>query len=590
MPNTFPCPYCGYSTPEGSKFCQGCGKNLAQAPVQTVIPASAGTAAAAAPAPIVIGCACGFPNPPDSKFCQGCGKRLEAAEPVPVSSVAPSQPAAVAPESQAIPAAAPVPIASGCACGFQNPPDSKFCQGCGKKLGDAAASVSTAAPAPVATAVAVAPAEASNPAQAGSTVASTPAEAPIPVPTSSTAAPEPSATPAPVATSVPAPMSAAVPAPTAGSAASAAATAPALATAASAPAPVAEAAVAAAPAPASQGVAPAPASASVSQEVSSAPASTPQPVANTAEPAPAVPAKAEVPDTAPSAAQLCPSCSASLIPGAKFCQKCGTTVTAGTSTSAAPPQPADMPFPAATSGNVDQIFVPQQRSSKGPAVLVVLLLLVLGGLGWAAWNFFSGSADVTVTASEQRIRVAPGETVALQASVSGSKDTDVVWSLDEGKSAGQLIPAGVSMVGGTFQATANYTAPQTSGTYHIIAASHANSRRKVSIEAVVGEAGVGASLRNTVSAQIVGTWQWPKPQDDLTMQIDTDGSIGLTSSSQPGNVTRGTYKFTDDSHVEINLNGDIRKWQILSSDVNSFRVMSESREGVSAMTFTRVSR
>ena len=52
------CPSCGFDSPDGARFCAGCGAGLTP------------------------GCpACGFAVQPDHQFCTACGHRLAAAPP-----------------------------------------------------------------------------------------------------------------------------------------------------------------------------------------------------------------------------------------------------------------------------------------------------------------------------------------------------------------------------------------------------------------------------------------------------------------------------------------------------------------------------
>jgi len=55
-----------------------------------------------------------------------------------------------------------------------------------------------------------------------------------------------------------------------------------------------------------------------------------------------------------------------------------------------------------------------------------------------------------------------GETISFTAAVAGSENTTVTWSIQEGA------------VGGSITAAGQYTAPQTSGTYHLVATSNAD--------------------------------------------------------------------------------------------------------------------
>lgn len=86
------CQSCGVDNPEDSKFCTGCGANLAP-------PASAGEAACTG---------CGAAIPADSKFCVSCGQ--------PVGPPGPATPAHCT------------------NCGAKLDPDSRFCAACGTPL------------------------------------------------------------------------------------------------------------------------------------------------------------------------------------------------------------------------------------------------------------------------------------------------------------------------------------------------------------------------------------------------------------------------------------------------------------------------
>ena len=145
----------------------------------------------------------------------------------------------------------------------------------------------------------------------------------------------------------------------------------------------------------------------------------------------------------------------------------------------------------------------------------------------------------------------------------------------------------MSSVDGAFHSAASYTARQEPGDFHVIATSHANSNRRAIIEIAVGGASFGAG--NSFAEQIVGTWQWPRPSDDLHMEISSDGSAVLSSDRQPGQANRGTYKISADKNLQFSFaNGDTLKWQVLSGDGGSMRVMSSSKQGVSAMTLTKI--
>jgi hypothetical protein len=65
-------------------------------------------------------------------------------------------------------------------------------------------------------------------------------------------------------------------------------------------------------------------------------------------------------------------------------------------------------------------------------------------------------------------------TVTFQATVHGTTNQGVTWSVQEGASGGTITGAGV------------YTAPTTASTYHVVAASQANTLSTASVPVVVG--------------------------------------------------------------------------------------------------------
>jgi hypothetical protein len=69
--------------------------------------------------------------------------------------------------------------------------------------------------------------------------------------------------------------------------------------------------------------------------------------------------------------------------------------------------------------------------------------------------------SIVVILSPLSSQVAPGGSIAFTASVTGSTDTGVAWSVREGA------------VGGSVTASGEYNAPSAEGTYHVVAASKA---------------------------------------------------------------------------------------------------------------------
>ena len=64
--------------------------------------------------------------------------------------------------------------------------------------------------------------------------------------------------------------------------------------------------------------------------------------------------------------------------------------------------------------------------------------------------------------------------MTFRATVSGSNDAAVLWSVREGQAGGTVSPAGI------------YTAPSTAGTFHVVAASVADPSRSAEATVVVG--------------------------------------------------------------------------------------------------------
>ncbi len=109
------------------------------------------------------------------------------------------------------------------------------------------------------------------------------------------------------------------------------------------------------------------------------------------------------------------------------------------------------------------------------AALAFAALSACGG-SVSSDSIVAGS-DVVVDVQPPAAQVAPGGTVNFQAIVTGTVDTTVNWSVDEGAAGGTVSAAGL------------YTAPLTQGTYHVSATSQANHSKKKSATygAKVGE-------------------------------------------------------------------------------------------------------
>ena len=557
------CTACGASNTSGKSFCLSCGASLVPAPpasppveataVKTttteaqpsVAPASSSSAAQGNSCP-----SCGAGNPEGNKFCLSCGGSL-----MPTVQLFQPQETIASPPPSAIATAAPTADHQGGDMGWLNAPAT---------MAAAAAASPAAQPLP-----ATAPAREPEPSAAA---AAAPAREPEPPAVAITA-------PAPQVIEPQASLDLQPPEPE--------------------PTPAADS-----PKPAEQACSSCGAAITTGQKFC---LSCGAPVGQTTKSGDTS-ARTVVETTAPTPPEpeprLCSTCSAALTEGQKFCLACGTPVSQPATTSQPAAAVYSAPVPQYRPTAEPQIFeAPPPKSSAKTVIIVVVLLAAAGGGGWYAWQYFS-RPDVTVSAFPQRTHVAIGGKTALQASVSGSKDTDVDWTIQEGNKGGQLNVLGSGIVSGQPASTAIYNAPQTNGTFHVIATSHANPGRSAKIEVVVGglqqpDTSTAApespatpvpppsTAASPMAAQIVGTWRGPSA--GMQTVIGADSTIAMNSETDAGKNLSGTYHFTDNSHLQIDFgNGDIRKWEIVGVDNNYLRVTSQSKDGSSAIIFAKV--
>src|SRR5438128_9846041 len=133
------------------------------------------------------------------------------------------------------------------------------------------------------------------------------------------------------------------------------------------------------------------------------------------------------------------------------------------------------------------------RAMRGLACLAVVGLAVscggahlgsTGGSGTAdGGSPGSGAPSISVAISPTEASLAPGAMQRFVATVSGSSDSGVVWSVLEGAAGGLVDSSGL------------YTAPQASGTFHVVAASHADPSRTATATVTV----TGATVSRVTS-------------------------------------------------------------------------------------------
>ena len=118
------------------------------------------------------------------------------------------------------------------------------------------------------------------------------------------------------------------------------------------------------------------------------------------------------------------------------------------------------------------------------------ILVVNGSVENHPANVTLAWQPVTVTISPRTIALQPGGTQQFTAAVTGTTNTAVTWSVQEGSAGGAITSNGL------------YTAPATAGTYHVVATSQAD----------------------------------PTAADEVTVTVSTAGGITVTISPTTANV------------------------------------------------------
>lgn len=166
---------------------------------------------------------------------------------------------------------------------------------------------------------------------------------------------------------------------------------------------------------------------------------------------------------------------------------------------AAPPvatsaAPAPAPAPATATDNNFFYYYDDKASHRGNRklliVLLVVLVLAIGGVAYLMLRPSAKSAsgaDVTVTIVPTEARVAARGTQDFAATVKGTGDIDVTWSVAEGSAGGTLVNRGAQAEGGSVATMAIYAAPTTPGTYHVVATSKADPAKSATAEVTVTE-------------------------------------------------------------------------------------------------------
>jgi hypothetical protein len=128
---------------------------------------------------------------------------------------------------------------------------------------------------------------------------------------------------------------------------------------------------------------------------------------------------------------------------------------------------------------------PRRKKSRLPVLEILVIILLIVGAGAAVWMLRSSlpakrtavPANVAVTLLPATARVAPGHSLDFAATVSGTDDLEVDWSVQEGDAGGRVVPRGAKASGGQVASLAVYIAPDSPGTYHLVATSRADPQQ-----------------------------------------------------------------------------------------------------------------
>lgn len=138
---------------------------------------------------------------------------------------------------------------------------------------------------------------------------------------------------------------------------------------------------------------------------------------------------------------------------------------------------------------IDAIANLRVRRRRGlSAIEIVVAVILLAGAGVAVWMLRSSlpnkaatsAVSVDISISPARVKVAAGHGYDLAATVTGTDNYNVDWSIDEGDSGGRIVPRGAKAKDGGVSSLAVYMAPKTPGTYHVTATSKADAGKSAS--------------------------------------------------------------------------------------------------------------
>jgi len=136
-------------------------------------------------------------------------------------------------------------------------------------------------------------------------------------------------------------------------------------------------------------------------------------------------------------------------------------------------------------------------------------------------NGGSGAQSVAVSVDPTNTAVAPSHTQAFAAAVTGTSATSVTWSVQEGSTGGSISSSGL------------YTAPSTTGTYHVVVTSAANTAVSATATVTVTASApppTSSASCSTASLRTTGTIHYFCPSGN-------DSNNGLSTSTPKASIS-----------------------------------------------------
>src|ERR1039457_5230085 len=121
-----------------------------------------------------------------------------------------------------------------------------------------------------------------------------------------------------------------------------------------------------------------------------------------------------------------------------------------------------------------------EGSSNAPWIILVIFLISKENPAYEMMEFKRAGKKihgVEVRISPAQLMLKPGEARSLEASILGSENFDIGWSIQEANAGGKLVPGSTVSHDGHVFSTVTYTAPANAGVYHVVASCRSEERR-----------------------------------------------------------------------------------------------------------------